>query len=96
MKVSRSTVHDFVILVYILVSLYTFLKYLCIDVERKHVLFGDVKDFIHNTMVKQKYLTVETDKQNSKNSFSWGPRAECSISKHKVLEFACKVSYIVA
>nr|XP_023026237.1 non-structural maintenance of chromosomes element 3 homolog [Leptinotarsa decemlineata] len=72
-------------------SLYSFLNSLKIDVERKHEIFGNVKDYITNTMKNKKYLNVEMDQFSKKTSFSWGTRAEKEISKHDILKFVCKI-----
>lgn len=63
-----------------------------IDVERKHELFGNVKDYILNTLKTKKYLDVETDPMSKKVTFKWGPRAEKEICKRSILNFVCKVS----
>ncbi|KAJ8922641.1 hypothetical protein NQ315_007673 [Exocentrus adspersus] len=73
------------------VSLYSFLKSLDIDVERRHVLFGNVKDYIHHTLKNKKYLKIEMDQMSKRVSFSWGVRAEKEISKHEILKFVCKM-----
>ncbi|CAH1159762.1 unnamed protein product [Phaedon cochleariae] len=72
-------------------SLYTFLKSFQIDPDRRHELFGNVKDYIHITLKNKKYLTLEMDQLSKKISISWGPRAEKEISKHEILKFVCKM-----
>lgn len=70
-------------------SLNAFLKSLNIDPDRKHSVFGNVKDFIHVTMVKQKYIVIAIDQKRL--MYSWGIRAEKEISKHELLKFVAKV-----
>lgn len=74
----------------VLGSLYGFLRALNIDPDKKHETFGNVKDFINVTMVKQKYLEVYTDK--NQHTYSWGVRSEAEISKHELLQFVADVS----
>ncbi|XP_018565249.1 non-structural maintenance of chromosomes element 3 homolog [Anoplophora glabripennis] len=73
------------------VSLYAFLKSLNIDTERRHDIFGNVKDYIHHSLKNKKYLNIEMDQISKKVSFSWGTRAEKEISKHEILKFVCKM-----
>lgn len=68
-----------------------FLQTFKIDVERKHAIFGDVKEYIFNTLKAKKYLEIETDQVSKKVTFKWGPRSEIEISKHDILNFVCKV-----
>lgn len=72
-------------------SLYAFLSNLSIDVEKKHEVFGNIKDFINNSMVKQKYLDVQVENTPKRIMYSWGARAEKSVSKHELLKFVAKV-----
>lgn len=55
-------------------------------------MFGNVKDFIAVTMVKQKYLNTELEDVTKKVLYSWGPKADHEISKHSLLKFICTVS----
>jgi len=71
-------------------SLYNFLQSLGIDVERRHKIFGSVKEHI-TTLKNKKYINMETDPLSKKISFSWGDRAEREISKHEMLKFVCKM-----
>ncbi|KAG5897045.1 hypothetical protein JTB14_021765 [Gonioctena quinquepunctata] len=73
------------------VSLYAFLNSFKIDVERRHEIFGNVKDYITNILKNKKYLNIEMDQLSKKNSISWGSRAEKEISKHDILNFVCKM-----
>ncbi|KAJ3657258.1 hypothetical protein Zmor_016270 [Zophobas morio] len=72
-------------------SVYSFLKSFGIDVNIRHPLFGLIKDYITNVLIKQKFLSVETDPITKKTLFSWGIRAETEINKHELLKFVCKV-----
>ncbi|KAK9888020.1 hypothetical protein WA026_000304 [Henosepilachna vigintioctopunctata] len=72
-------------------SMYSFLKSLHVDPERNHELFGNVKEYLTNTLVKQQYLNIDKDSITNDISFSWGVRAEKEISKHELLKFICKV-----
>ncbi|RZC37282.1 melanoma-associated antigen D2-like [Asbolus verrucosus] len=72
-------------------SLYAFLTCFKIDVNKRHPLFGQVKDYIMNVLVKKKYLLMETDSLSKKISFSWGIRAEKEVSKLEILKFVCKI-----
>ena len=76
----------------VLASVYSFLKSFGIDVNIRHPLFGLIKDYITNVLIKQKFLSVETDPITKKTLFSWGIRAETEINKHELLKFVCKVS----
>ncbi|XP_060531933.1 non-structural maintenance of chromosomes element 3 homolog isoform X2 [Cylas formicarius] len=73
------------------VSLVGFLKKLGIDVEAKHPIFGNVKDYIAKTLVKKHYLNVTGDPITKIQTFSWGPAAETEISMQAILEFVCRV-----
>ncbi|XP_045478037.1 non-structural maintenance of chromosomes element 3 homolog [Harmonia axyridis] len=72
-------------------SLYSFLRSLHIDPERRHEIFGDVKEYITVNLVKQHYLTIEKDPTSQEISYSWGDRAEKEISKMEILDLVCKV-----
>lgn len=72
-------------------SMYSFLKALKIDVEKKHELFGNVKEFIFSNLKNKKYIEIVPDPISKKVTFSWGPRSEKEISKHEILSFVCKV-----
>jgi len=72
-------------------ALFSFLRSLQIDPDERHELFGNVKEFVTSTMVKQKYLSAEVEQLTRKVSYSWGPRAEHEISKHELLKFVCKM-----
>lgn len=72
-------------------SLFSFLKSLLIDPDQKHEVFGDVKEYITVTLVKQHYIHVEKDDISQQISYSWGERAEKEISKMEILELVCKV-----
>lgn len=62
-----------------------------IDPEKKHEIFGNVKDYISVTMVKRKYLDMKMEGELKKVSFTWGVKAEKEISKHELLNFVTKV-----
>ncbi|CAG9856800.1 unnamed protein product [Phyllotreta striolata] len=70
-------------------SMYQFLLKLGIDVERKHEVFGNVKEFILVKMKNDKYLNIEKNTLTNDLTFSWGAKAEKEISKHKILKFVC-------
>lgn len=74
--------------------MYSFLSSFKIDTEKKHELFGNVKEYIFNTLKSKKYIDIETDQITKKVTFSWGPRSEKEISKHEILKFVCKVKII--
>ncbi|KAK4874072.1 hypothetical protein RN001_013432 [Aquatica leii] len=71
--------------------LFAFLQSVDIDPEVNHEIFGNVKTFITNTMVHQKYLVAENDEITRQTTYKWGPRAEHEISKHGLLKFVCKI-----
>lgn len=75
--------------------MYSFLKSFKIDIERKHDLFGNVREYIFNTLKSKKYIDIETDSLSKKVTFSWGSRAEKEISKHEILSLVCKVMYYI-
>nr|XP_035148484.2 melanoma-associated antigen D2-like [Callithrix jacchus] len=58
-----------------------------------HSLFGDVKKFITDEFVKQKYLDYARVPSSNppEYEFYWGLRSYYETSKMKVLKFACKV-----
>lgn len=64
---------------------------LSIDVEKKHEVFGNVKDFVNSRMVKQKYLDLQVENNPKRIMYSWGARAEKTVSKHELLKFVAKV-----
>ncbi|XP_044759862.1 non-structural maintenance of chromosomes element 3 homolog [Coccinella septempunctata] len=72
-------------------SLYSFLQSLYIDPERRHEIFGDVKEYINTTLVKQHYLNVDKDAVSQEISYQWGDRAEKEISKMDLLQLVCKI-----
>ncbi|CAG9766593.1 unnamed protein product [Ceutorhynchus assimilis] len=72
------------------VSLYSFLKSVGIDVDLRHPIFGQVKESI-KTLIKQQYLIHEINNISKREIYKWGLRAEKEISKHKILEFVCKM-----
>ncbi|KAF5291465.1 hypothetical protein FQR65_LT01777 [Abscondita terminalis] len=72
-------------------SLFSFLELIQIDPEVRHPIFGNVKKYISELMVPQKYLTMKTDEITRQVTYSWGPRAEREISKHELLKFVCKI-----
>ncbi|KRT82054.1 hypothetical protein AMK59_3581 [Oryctes borbonicus] len=72
-------------------SMYTFLNTLGVDVDYDKGIFGKVKDFINITMVKQNYIVLHTDPVSKEITYTWGARAERTISKHKILNFVSKV-----
>ncbi|VEN55086.1 unnamed protein product [Callosobruchus maculatus] len=71
-------------------SLTTFLESLNIHIERKHPVFGSIKEYINMLRIR-KYITIEEDQHNQKKLFSWGPTAEATISKMDVLNFVAKM-----
>lgn len=77
---------------YFSVNLYAFLKSCGIDVELKHPIFGQVKDYINKVLIKKQYLTTEIESITRRQTFKWGTRAEKEISKMAILKFICKVS----
>lgn len=74
--------------------MYSFLEAFGIDIDRKHDLFGNVREYIFHTLKAKKYIELQTDPDTKKISFSWGPRSEKEISKHDILNFVCKVKLI--
>ncbi|XP_025831905.1 non-structural maintenance of chromosomes element 3 homolog isoform X2 [Agrilus planipennis] len=70
-------------------TIFRFLQSFELDLSIKHELFGNIKDFIRNDMVKQRYLSVSVDEHTRKISYSWGTRAETDVSKAKILQFVC-------
>lgn len=73
------------------VSMFQFLHSIKIDVDKKHCIFGNVKEYITTTLVKQNYLTSETDPNNKSVTYHWGPRAEHEVSKHSLLKLVSKI-----
>lgn len=73
------------------VSLFQFLRSIGIDMDKKHWTFGNIKDCITTTLIKQKYLTSESDPNNKSIIYHWGPRAEQEVSKHSLLNFVSKM-----
>ncbi|XP_050300214.1 non-structural maintenance of chromosomes element 3 homolog [Anthonomus grandis grandis] len=73
------------------VSLFSFLKHINIDVDLRHPLFGDAKEYINKVLVEQEYLVVKIDDLSRKHTFKWGARAETEISKMAILKFVCKM-----
>ncbi|KAJ8949817.1 hypothetical protein NQ318_000515 [Aromia moschata] len=73
------------------VSLQSFLTSLGIDIERRHQVMGNIKEYINHTLKNRKYLNIDVDPVNRKMSYSWGPRAEKEISKQEILNFVCKM-----
>jgi len=73
------------------VSLYGFLKSVGIDVDLRHDLFGNVKEYINKTLTKKQYLIIEIDSISRRQTFKWGLRAEKEVSKKAILEFVCKM-----
>nr|CAI5835883.1 unnamed protein product [Callosobruchus analis] len=71
-------------------SLNTFLESLNIHIERKHPIFGNIKDYL-NTLRLKRYVTIEEEPHNQQKYFSWGPTAEATISKMDVLNFVAKM-----
>ncbi|XP_028140347.2 non-structural maintenance of chromosomes element 3 homolog [Diabrotica virgifera virgifera] len=71
-------------------SLYSFLETFGIDVQRRHEIFGSIKDCL-NVLKNKKYINMETEQLSKKVTFSWGSRAEKEISKLEVLKFVCKM-----
>ncbi|CAH1966509.1 unnamed protein product [Acanthoscelides obtectus] len=71
-------------------SLNTFLESLNIHVERRHAVFGNVKDRI-NILRSQKYIALGEDHDTKEKIYSWGPAAEATISKMDVLKFVSKM-----
>lgn len=73
------------------VSLFQFLCSIGIDRDKKHYAFGNVKDFITTMLVKQKYLTSDSNPNNKSVTYHWGPRAEQEVSKHSLLNLVSKI-----
>ncbi|XP_072386175.1 non-structural maintenance of chromosomes element 3 homolog [Diabrotica undecimpunctata] len=71
-------------------SLYSFLETFGIDIQRRHEIFGNIKDCL-NLLKNKKYINMETEQLSKKVTFSWGSRAEKEISKLEVLKFVCKM-----
>nr|CAH7726958.1 unnamed protein product [Callosobruchus chinensis] len=71
-------------------SLNTFLESLNIHIERKHPIFGSIKEYM-NTLRIKKYISIEEDEHNQQKHFSWGSTAEATISKMDVLNFVAKM-----
>ncbi|XP_061423094.1 non-structural maintenance of chromosomes element 3 homolog [Lethenteron reissneri] len=74
-------------------KLWYVLKKFGIDQSTHHIVFGDVKKLIMEEFVRQKYLkcsrVLHTDVPEFE--FRWGARAECEVTKMKVLEFTAKM-----
>lgn len=68
-----------------------YLNTLGIDSDNNRGIFGKIKDFLNITLVKQGYLSLQTDPLSKEVTYEWGSRAEKTISKHKILEFVSKV-----
>jgi len=71
------------------------LKPLDIDLTSKklHPIFGDVKKYITNELVKQMYLSYELiSKDPEKYEIKWGVRAIQEFDKREILQFACQIT----
>lgn len=74
-------------------SLYSFLRSLQIDPERKHdSIYGNVQDYINNVLVKQQYILIEKNSTTNYKVFKWGPRALSEVSKLELLKLAGKMN----
>ncbi|KAK2148732.1 hypothetical protein LSH36_486g06051 [Paralvinella palmiformis] len=74
-------------------KLYSMLKMLGVDVEMTHEVFGDVKKFISQDLVRQGYLLHERLGLSDPPvyEYKWGPRAKYETSKRNILDFVCQV-----
>lgn len=74
-------------------KLYSMLKVLGVDTEVTHEVFGDVKKFISQDLVRQGYLVHERQDISDPPvyEYKWGPRAKFETSKRNVLDFVCQV-----
>uniref|UniRef100_A0A8C8YMB8 MAGE domain-containing protein n=1 Tax=Prolemur simus TaxID=1328070 RepID=A0A8C8YMB8_PROSS len=60
---------------------------------RKHLVFGDPREFITKELVKEKYLEYRQvpNSDPAQYEFLWGPRAHAETRKMELLEFLAKV-----
>lgn len=83
------------IYIYILESIWDFLAELNIKPENDIYGVGQVEQFITKTLVKEQILTADNVKNanddSTKTRYFWGPVAETSVSKKKLLDFYSQV-----
>lgn len=74
-------------------ELWKALRKIAIDPDSKHPLFGDIKKFVTQDLVRQLY--VQYSKQENSDPpvfiFSWGCRANLEVPKIEILQFVCDV-----
>ncbi|XP_074644152.1 non-structural maintenance of chromosomes element 3 homolog [Tubulanus polymorphus] len=69
------------------------LKKLGLDIEKTHLVFGDIKKLITQEFVRQAYIEYIRNPQSDPPSYElkWGPRAALETTKRKVLQFVCRI-----
>lgn len=74
-------------------EVWQFLSKLGVYAERKHLIFGEPREFIIRDLVKENYLEYHQVPSSVPPSFEfmWGSRAYAETTKMKVLEVLAKV-----